>query len=136
MKFYIPHLRDDPVVAEQEWLRYLRDSSAPANSRRVYSVTYAHDGAKFVSTVGERRKVYRRRTGPRGGYIKNADYVSYGVLTGTDVSGIVDAGGVLFVWSYGPPFEGWANPSMIGRSEVTGIVYFDEPEEVSSTKLV
>jgi hypothetical protein len=118
MKFFIPHLRDDPGAAEREWQRYLQLSPAPADSRRVYSVTYEHDGSKYVVTVGEARQEYRRKTGPRGGYIKNAGYLGYSTPTGTEVSGIIATRTILYVWSYGPPFGGWANPSLVGISEV------------------
>ncbi len=33
-----------------------------------------HDGDKYEVTVGQPRKVYKRKTGPRGGYIKNANW--------------------------------------------------------------
>jgi len=125
MKFVIPHLRDDPDAAEREWQRYLQVSLAPADSRRVYSMTYVHDGSKYVVTVGEPRQVYRRKTGPCGGYIKNAGYLGYSSPTGTDVSGIIDAGTIIYVWSYGPPFGGWANPSLVGTSGMGQIEYFD-----------
>lgn len=125
MEFFIPHLENEPEAAEGEWLRYLRDSGAPPDSKRVYSVTYFHEGSRIEVKVGEERREYRRRTGPRGGHIKNAGLNPVPHRTGTRVSGIVDAGSVIHVWSYGPPFGGWANPSMIGRSEVEDIVYFD-----------
>src|SRR5437870_296759 len=92
MQFFIPHLREDPAAAEQEWLRYLSVSRAPANSRRVYHVIYMHDGERYDVTVGQPRMVFQRETGPRGGYIKNADLRPHGMPTGTVVSGIVDAG--------------------------------------------
>jgi hypothetical protein len=44
------------------------------------------------------------------------------------VSGIIDTGDLIYVWSYGPPFGGWHNPSMVGRAEVKSIEYFDDPE--------
>ena len=128
MQFFIPHLREDPEVAEVEWKRYLRDSGAPAASRRVHSVTYMHDGSRYEVSVGEPRRQYARKRGPRGGYIKNAELSTYGNQTGTVVSGIVDAGDVLHVWSYGPPFGGWANPSMVGRAEIHDISYFGESD--------
>ena len=40
--------------------------------RRVYSLTYEREGDRYEVTVGEKRKRYARRTGPRGGYIKDA----------------------------------------------------------------
>ena len=126
VRFFIPHLDGDHEAAEEEWLRYLRDSGAPPDSKRVYAVTYHHESSRFEVQVGEGRREYKRRTGPRGGYIKNAGLNPVPVRTGTRVSGIVDTGPVIYVWSYGPPFGGWANPSMIGRNEVEQIEYFDD----------
>ena len=125
MKFFIPDLRDDPNAAEAEWQRYLRDTLAPAQSRRVYSVTHYHDGSKIVATVGKERLEYTRKTEPRGGDIKDAGYSPVGRRTGTEISVIIDAGNVIYVWTYGPPFGGWANPSLIGRSEVEDIEHFE-----------
>jgi hypothetical protein len=75
VQFFIPHLRDDPVAAEAEPQRYLRESPAPASSRRVYLITYEHNGdKKYDVAVDKPRKQYRRRAGLRGGYIKNAGH--------------------------------------------------------------
>ena len=126
LRFFIPHLRDDPLAAEAEWERYLRVTPAPTRSGRVYSVTYEHEDSRILATVGEERLEYRRKRGPRGGYIKNADFNPVGQRTGTQISGIIDAGNLLYVWSYGPPFRGWANPSLIGKAEVQHIEYFDD----------
>lgn len=44
------------------------------------------------------------------------------------VSGIIGTGDdLLYVWSYGPPFGGWANPSFVSRAEIRRIEYFEEP---------
>jgi hypothetical protein len=121
VQFFIPNLRGNLATAEAEWQRCLSESPAPADSRRVYSLTYEHDGDRYEVKVGERRKRYRRKTGPRGGYIADADHEPRGRDTGTMVSGIVDTSGdLLYVWSYGPPFDGWGNPSLVGRAEVRG----------------
>jgi hypothetical protein len=126
VQFFIPDFRDDPAVAEAEWQRYLSESPAPPESRRVFSITYEHDGDIYEVSVGQARKRYRRQTGPRRGYIKNAGTEPWGRESGTMVSGIIDAGDVLYVWSYGPPFDGWANPSFVGRREVRRIEYFTD----------
>ena len=118
MDFFIPHLKDDPTAAEAEWQRYLRASSAPAASRRVYTVTYMHEGDRFVVRVGEPRKQHRRKTGPRGGYIKNAEPDRFGSHTGTDVSGIIDTGDLLYVWSYGPPSVSYTHLTLPTNREV------------------
>jgi hypothetical protein len=132
MKFFIPHLAEDPAKAEAEWARYLADSPASPTSKRVYSMTLEKEGSRYVVTVGKRRKVYKQKTGPRGGYIKDADYNTWGSETGTEVSGIVHGGDLIYVWTYGPPFGGWANPSFVGRREVTSIEYFEDNESVAT----
>lgn len=123
MKFFIPGLSEEQ--AEERWAFYVRDGGAPDTSRRVYAVTYEHGGDRYAVKVGEPRQVYRRRTGPRGGYMKNAGHEGWATETGTVISGIVDARTYLQVWSFGPPFGGWANPSLIGRPEITRIEYFE-----------
>lgn len=126
-EFFIPHLTDDPAAAEAEWQRYLAESPAPPSSRRVHKLTYEHGGDKYEVTVGQARKRFRRQTGPRGGHIRNADFERLGRDTGTVVSGIVDTGGdLIYLWSYGPPFCGWHNPSLVLRAEVRNTEYFDE----------
>lgn len=125
MKFFIPHLKNDPEAAEAEWQRYL-SAGGGASPRRVYSMEYEHGGSKFAVTVGEERQEWTRQRGPRGGYIKNADLVRHPIRTGTVVSGIVDAGLVLYVWSYGPPFGGWGNPSLVGSGEVRRVEHFED----------
>lgn len=95
MKFFIPHLTDDPAAAEAEWQCYLDAAGAPPDSRRIYRLTYEHDGDRYELTVGEPRQQFRRQTGPRGGYIRNADHERYGRATGTIVSGIIDAGDLV-----------------------------------------
>jgi hypothetical protein len=50
------------------------DGEVHAKPRQAWTMTYRHDGDKYEVTVVEPRKVYRRRTGPRGGYINNADW--------------------------------------------------------------
>lgn len=128
MRFFVPYLKDDPEAAEVQWQAWLVASSAPAASRRIYSMEYEHESSRFEVTVGKARKEYKRRTGPRGGYIKNADYNRLGAETGTEVSGIVDAGGLIYVWSYGPPFGGWPDPSLVDEGEVRRVDYFDYEE--------
>jgi hypothetical protein len=134
VKFFIPHLRDDPSTAEAEWERYMRESSAPPGSRRVYSLTDEHEGDRCEVTVGEKRKRYARKTGPRGGYIKDAGQQRWATGTGTIVSGIIDAGEQLYVWSYGPPFGRWGNPTFVGRNEVRAVEYFEDPGGETGTE--
>lgn len=132
VRFFIPFLGDDPEAAEAEWQRYLRDVSAPADSRRAYSVVYHHEGSKVVATVGEKRLVYTPERGPRGGHTRYVDLKPVEGRTGTEVSAIIDAGHdliyLVYVWIYGTSFDEWASPSLIGRSEVEDIEYFETPQ--------
>ena len=75
-------------------------------------------------TVGRPRKVYRRRTGPRGGYIKDAGQQPRGTETGS-VAMTIDGGDPFCGWSE-EPSRGWANPSFVGCREVRSIGYFVE----------
>jgi hypothetical protein len=100
-------------------------------ARRVRSITYEHDGDRYEVTVGAARKVYRRKTGPRGGYIKNAANQGWGTPTGAVVTRI-ESGEPYLVWTE-EPSGGWANPSYVGRQEIKSIAYFDAvPTEVGT----
>ena len=50
------------------------------------------------------------------------------------MSGIIDAGEQLYVWSYGPPFGGWGNPTFVGRNEVRAVEYFEDPGGEAGTE--
>jgi len=104
------------------------DGEVHSRPRQARTMTYRHDGDKYEVTVGEPRKVYRRRTGPRGGYIKNADWQGWGTPTGSIVMAIIDAGRVIEVYSE-EPSRGWANPSLVGHSEVMSIEWISERGE-------
>jgi len=96
------------------------DSDHPAAGRQARSLTYKHNGDKYVVTVGEPRKVHKRKTGPRGGYIKDADWQTWGTETGSTVTAIINAGRYIEVYSE-MPSKGWANPSTVGHDEVISI---------------
>jgi hypothetical protein len=85
-------------------------------------MTYEHDGDKYEVTVGEPRKHYPRKTGPRGGYIKNAGFRGWTSETGSVVTRIEVTDDVIHVWSE-EPSRGWANPSLVGHREVKAIEY-------------
>lgn len=101
------------------------DSDARARGRRARAMTYRHDGDKYEVTVSQPRKRYRRRTGPRGGYLKDAGWQGWGTPTGSTVTAIIDAGNVIEVYSEEPAL-GWANPSFVGHGEIMSIEWADE----------
>jgi hypothetical protein len=101
-----------------------------ASGRQARAMTYRHDGDKYEVTIGEPRKVYRRKTGPRGGYIKDADWQGWGTPVGSIVTAIVDAGHVIYVYSE-EPSKGWANPSAVGHGEVMSAEWISDQAEPS-----
>jgi hypothetical protein len=125
MRFFVPNAT--PEQTAKIW-----QGIVAAGHRAVHSVTYEHEGSKLVVTVGKERQEYRRKTGPRGGYIKNADHVGWAVPTGSTVLLVVNTGTVLEVHSELPP-RGWANPSLIGLGEITTIEYFQPPNDGEAT---
>lgn len=127
MKFFIPDLPEQPDEAEARWVYYCQKSGAPTDSKRVFKMAYLHDGDKYEVEVGETRVAFARKTGPKGGYIKNAGHSKVGRRTGSMISAIIDSGNVISVWSYGSgaDFGGWANPSFVGHNEVESIEYFE-----------
>jgi hypothetical protein len=124
MEFFVPHVGDGST-AQEAWEYYVRDLAT--GTRAVFSVTYEKDEAKYIATVGQPRKEYARKTGPRGGRLKDAGHRNHPRSTGTDVTAIADPGGpMLYVWSM-PPYGVWGDPSYVGRSSITEIEYFDPP---------
>lgn len=119
MRFFVPGLTAEQN--EKIW-QELTDKGHQA----VQSVTYEHEGAKFVVTVGAQRQEYPRETGPRGGYIKNAGHRRWATSTGSTVMLILNVGTVLEVHS-ALPARGWANPSLIGLKEIRSVEYFEAP---------
>jgi hypothetical protein len=106
------------------------EGEVPAAGRVARSMTYKHGGDKYEVTVGQSRKVYKRKTGPRGGYIKDADWQGWGTPTGSTVTAITDAGRFIEVYSE-EPSKGWANPSMVGHDEVMSIEWVSEAGRAS-----
>ncbi len=121
MMFYVP--RATPEKNAKIW----QDLAANGH-RAVHSITYEHEGSKLIVKVGAERQEYRRKTGPRGGYLKNAGHVGWAVSTGSTVLLIVSTGTLLEVHSESLS-RGWANPSLIGLNEITAIEYFEPPAD-------
>lgn len=119
MQFFLPNQPDD-VVADQ--LQHMIDRGV----RGIRALTYEHGRSKYELAVGSARREFRRQTGPRGGYRKDADYERLARETGGMVLLIIDAGSMIEVYS--EPGGGWALPSLVGVNEVVpgSTEYFDE----------
>ena len=118
MKFFMPELDDEEVAKQLEAIRQ-------RPGRAIFKMKYEHDRSRFEVEVGKPRKEFRHKTGPRGGYIKDADIERLGRDTGGTVVRIVDLGDVIEV--YALPGLGWSVPSFVGRAELTEPPdYFEE----------
>jgi hypothetical protein len=117
--FFIPY-RNDPAEAEDLWLRLVAGNAA---CRRVYSLTYRHEDQRIEVRVGEERKVFRRKTGWRGGYMAGTDFDRRYRREGAVVLAIVDAGDLIRVWSVAQDGR-WPNPSIVSPGALERIQYF------------
>ena len=61
VKFFIPHVRDDPVAAKAEWQCHLREPAAPSASP-VCSRLPTSTTATGTRYLGEARKCFRKET--------------------------------------------------------------------------
>lgn len=118
MDFFVPGL-DKPETADT------LSKMLAVGHRPIHTVTYMHEGNRFVATVDEERVEFARRTGSRGGYINGAEPVTHGRRTGSRVLLIARTPTVIEVYSE-PPHRGWANPSLIGLTEVEQVTYFED----------
>jgi hypothetical protein len=121
MKFFLPGV-DDPAQAEAEYAALAESIGYPLPSRdkRVYSISFKHDGVDYLATVGKIResaKWPRTRSGRDTG--------------GPPVKGRVGAG-VVAIFE-GQPFKvfevpspsGWGNPFLVGRQALRRVEYFE-----------
>lgn len=117
MRFYLPDTTEDVITSQ---LEHLRGTGGRAMSRLIY----LHEGNRFELKIGAPRKEFRRETGPRGGYRKNAQPSSYGREVGGKVLLIVNDGHLIYVTAV--PGGGWGLNSIVGVHEVLESEYFDE----------
>ena len=118
VRFYLPDQPEAVIKSQADLLR-------SKGLRAIRKLEYEHNSSRFVVEVGSPRQEYRRKTGPRGGYIKNADFSRMAHSTGTVVNLIIETPSVIEVYS--SPRDGWGFPSLVGDGEVTEgtIEYFD-----------
>jgi hypothetical protein len=127
--FFLPGA-SDPQAA---WDWYVRSEGlAEGEVEALYEVFYLHGGDRYEVRVGEPRHVFRRETGPRGGYRPNAGHRRWSSNTGTPVTAIMRTPDKILVWS-APPYGQWANPSIIGLGEVEAAVRF-AADEISESQ--
>lgn len=104
MKFFIPN-------ESQETINRKADELKGKRQKAIRSFSHMHDGSRIEVKVGEQRREFRRKTGPRGGYIPHAELERIGRLTGTIVILIVEAAGRIDIFSEQDRYNVWSNPS-------------------------
>lgn len=119
-KFFIPGASDP----EAAWDWYVQSERLKNEEvEALFEITYLHEGDRYEARVGEPRRIFRRETGPRGGYRSNAGHRALSSRTGTVVTAIMRAPSVIYVWSM-PPYGQWANPSVVGLGELANATPF------------
>ncbi|HEY2479015.1 MAG TPA: hypothetical protein VGI17_09810 [Solirubrobacterales bacterium] len=126
--FFIPGASDSQVA----WDWYLQSEGLKAEeAQALFEIAYLHEGDRHEVRVGEPRRVFRRQTGPRGGYRSDACHRRWSSDTGTVVTAIMQTPTVILVWS-APPYAPWGNPSMVGLGEVEFAVPFVKEDSANS----
>ncbi|MGH3155272.1 MAG: hypothetical protein ACRDNF_01650 [Streptosporangiaceae bacterium] len=98
---------------------------APGSQHQARTVTYKHGGDKYEVTVGQHRQVHRRKTGPRGGYIKNADWQGWSTVFLSWSGGLGGLGGLWLMrrrsWSLTLPAR-WPPQTCLPRALTSALV--------------
>jgi hypothetical protein len=89
-------------------------------------VTYQHADSRIVATVGEERFEYRRKRGPRGGYIRMLTSTQRAVLRSPESTTL---GTGCTSGATALPFGAGLTPSLSGKGEVKRIEYFEDTDE-------
>ena len=120
--FFVPAATPDNVESVYAGFAKWCSRTVPAMDRRIYSITYVHDGEEWTATVGEPLRGIRHRTSrSRGKKIERTVHLSdpavvlaifpgdpYMVVTNQRLAGNVGSA--------------WENPFLAGRPE--SITYF------------
>lgn len=76
MEFFLPEGSD-------QGFHLLAEQAKERGHRAIHSFKYKHEGSRYVVTIGASRREYKRKTGPRGGAIKDLRVVQ-GESTGRE----------------------------------------------------
>lgn len=120
--FFVPAATPDnqeSVYADfAKWIGY----PVPSPGKRIYSITYTHDGEEWIATVGERLRGTRlRTTRSRGKKIER----TYPISDPAIVLAIFPGAPYMVVTNHriaGNVGSAWENPFMAGQP--TSIAYF------------
>ena len=120
MKFFIPN-------AGQEVIDEKRNELKEKKQKAIRSFSHMHDGSRIDVKVGEPRREFKRKTGPRGGYIPHAELERIGKPTGTVITLIVEVAGRIDISSEPDRYGVWSNPSYSSIDAVlpNSIEYFE-----------
>ena len=105
---------------DSDWVHQARVFPGPPGSRPARSLIYTQDGDTYKATIGRPRRRYRPRP-PSGSAVAKAGPAE-AQESGNTVIAIVVTDRQVEIWSQ-EPAQGWANPSLIQRDEVTNIQY-------------
>jgi hypothetical protein len=103
-----------------DWVHQARVFPGPVGSRPARSLVYTHSGDIYKATIGRPRRRYAPPAQP-GSTARKAGRAE-GEESGSAVIAILVTDGLVEIWSQ-EPAQGWANPSIVRRDEITNIQY-------------
>jgi len=121
-KFFVP----EPAKSdkqEETYAEFARMAGREIPERRIYSITFVHDGEEWTATVGEQlRGIKRRMTRSKGQRIERTTSISdtaivLAIFQGTPYIVVTDKG-------ISQKYSKWENPFMAGSP--IAVKYFAE----------
>ena len=123
MEFFVPHATpeetEDVYASFAEWC----GRSVPLRGKRIYSITFVHDGEEWTATVGSQLRGARTRKRRRQGRtVEVTDRLSdaavvFAIFAGNPYLVVTNARPITDVVS------AWVNPFMAGRP--ISVTHFD-----------
>jgi hypothetical protein len=100
-------------------VRQARVFPRPPGSRPARSLIYTYGGNLYKATIGRPRKRYGPQASAQSAVASGA---REGQESGSPIIAIMVTDRQVEVWS-AEPSQGWANPSLVPRRQVTNIQY-------------
>jgi hypothetical protein len=119
-QFFLPAAIPEEQESVYAQMAAICHCSVPSVARRIYSITYAHDGQQWTATVGQPLRGIRRRNVRSKGKSVARDQV----VSDPSVVLAIFPGVPYMVFTTHHEASAWANPFMAGNPK--SITYFDQ----------
>ena len=124
--FFVPYAKPDKQEQVYAELASLCNTKIPDVGKRIYSITFVHDGEEWIATVGEKLygyKLKRKKTRYSGSTSER-----FGSLNDSAIVLAIFPGNPFYVVTDSGSKEDrpsmWVNPFMAGKPEI--VKYFEK----------